>query len=386
MNILIIYHSSRGAQPNINSIKEHLYSFKNYSRNNCYYWNCLWPIPKAIMDIRLDCIILHTTFLCLRYAKKIDELMELTASINDYDVPVVAIPQDEYDRNLLLNQWLSSIKNLSLVCTNFISKKQILYRDLPKNVEFIDVFTSYIDDHLLEVVDANSSKITKTFDVGYRANKYGYWFGYIGHIKIKLAEVFSGLSKSNPDLKIDVDVTGNSILKSDDWIFFLMRARCILGCESGSSILIESSTDYSGKDSCSEDKYKFYTISGRHFEAAVTKTCQILFDGEYEGILKPWIHYIPIYKDFSNIDEVLIKIRDTKYCDEIANRAFKDITENESYRYKFFVEKILKSVRRKSDKSAPLSLHYKARFYTLKVIYGVYIKLLYVAKFYIKRS
>ncbi|MBT8506740.1 hypothetical protein B1F79_04690 [Coxiella-like endosymbiont of Rhipicephalus sanguineus] len=52
------------------------------------------------------------------------------------------------------------------------------------------------------------------------------------------------------------------------------------------------------------EKIDYNQISPRHFEAVATKTLQILYEGEYSNILKPWVHYVPLKKDYSNFDEV----------------------------------------------------------------------------------
>lgn len=83
-------------------------------------------------------------------------------------------------------------------------------------------------------------------------------------------------------------------------------------------------------------------ISSRHFDAIGTKTVQILFEGRYNDILKPDEHYICLKKDFSNIDEVIEKFKDTDFCIKIANDAYSYILENHTYthRIKTLYEKI----------------------------------------------
>ena len=63
------------------------------------------------------------------------------------------------------------------------------------------------------------------------------------------------------------------------------------------------------------------TISPRHFEAAALRVCQILFEGHYAGVMEPRRHYIPLRKDFSNLDEVIARIRDPSVRREIAENA-----------------------------------------------------------------
>ena len=58
-----------------------------------------------------------------------------------------------------------------------------------------------------------------------------------------------------------------------------------------------------------EDVVFYRTISPRHFEAAAVRVCQILFEGRYSEAMEPMVHYIPLKKDFSNLDEVLERTR-----------------------------------------------------------------------------
>lgn len=64
------------------------------------------------------------------------------------------------------------------------------------------------------------------------------------------------------------------------------------------------------------------TISGRHVEAAGTKTVQILFEGHYSGYLQPDVHYIPVAKDLNDADEALRKLRDRAYCAKLVENAY----------------------------------------------------------------
>ena len=51
-----------------------------------------------------------------------------------------------------------------------------------------------------------------------------------------------------------------------------------------------------------DHNYSYRTISPRHFEAAAFRICQVLFEGEYSGVLQPMVHYVPLKKDFSNFE------------------------------------------------------------------------------------
>ena len=72
-------------------------------------------------------------------------------------------------------------------------------------------------------------------------------------------------------------------------------------------------------------------ISSRHFDAAGTKTCQIMFPGRFNDILNADEHYIALEPDFSNIDEVLATFQDTARCQDIVERTYDLVTSKHTY-------------------------------------------------------
>ena len=64
-------------------------------------------------------------------------------------------------------------------------------------------------------------------------------------------------------------------------------------------------------------------ISSRHFDSIVTGTCNVLVEGNYSNLLEPDVHYINLKSDLSNYDEVVEKIMDHKFTEDIAKKALK---------------------------------------------------------------
>ena len=83
-------------------------------------------------------------------------------------------------------------------------------------------------------------------------------------------------------------------------------------------------------------------ISSRHFEPIGTKTCQLLLEGNYNGILKADEHYIAIRKDLTNIDDAIERFRDAGHRTRIAERAYDFVMAEHTYRHR--VEKLLRTV------------------------------------------
>ena len=93
-----------------------------------------------------------------------------------------------------------------------------------------------------------------------------------------------------------------------------------------------------------EKEIKMNQISPKMFEAISLKTALVLFEGEYSGILKPNRHFIPLKKDFSNFEEVVIKLNDDHYLQEMVDRAFEEICLNEKYSYNYFIRSVFDQV------------------------------------------
>lgn len=72
-------------------------------------------------------------------------------------------------------------------------------------------------------------------------------------------------------------------------------------------------------------------ISSRHFDAIGTKTCQILLEGTYNGILQPNLHYLALRKDFSNIDEVVENFLDDQCRSSVIENAYAHVMEHHTY-------------------------------------------------------
>jgi len=153
-----------------------------------------------------------------------------------------------------------------------------------------------------------------------------------------------------------------SRLPRQEWNLFLNRCKALVGAESGTYYLNERGAvlDRARRYNLSEARAatfdeiygRFYRdlprgisgkcISSRHFEPIGTKTCQLLLEGNYNGILKADEHYIVIKKDFTNIDDAIERFRDAGYRTGIADRAYEFVMGEHTYRHR--IEKLLRTV------------------------------------------
>jgi predicted RNA binding protein YcfA (HicA-like mRNA interferase family) len=91
--------------------------------------------------------------------------------------------------------------------------------------------------------------------------------------------------------------------------------------------------------------YPSKALSSRHFDAIGTKTVQIMFEGHFNGILIQDEHYISLKNDFSNIEEVLEKFKDTDFCQKMVDETYDFALEHHTYekRLQTLFETIIKA-------------------------------------------
>jgi hypothetical protein len=78
-------------------------------------------------------------------------------------------------------------------------------------------------------------------------------------------------------------------------------------------------------------KYSGKAISSRHFEAMGTKTVQLLIEGRYNDIIKPYINYIPIKEDLSNIKEAIELFKDINYIKKVTDETYEFALDSHRY-------------------------------------------------------
>jgi hypothetical protein len=181
--------------------------------------------------------------------------------------------------------------------------------------------------------------------------------GAIGREKQIIAERFKQICGNN-GLSSNISVSEDDRLYGDSWLRFLRSCRTQLGTPSGSSIvdfdgsIVEQESEYRASHPHAtyeevwekflrpfDGKHVIDTVSPRFFEYAATGTAMVLHEGFYGGILEPHRHYIPVRKDYSNVEEVMTMIRDSAYCQLLANQAYDDLIASGRFSYQSFVSR-----------------------------------------------
>ncbi len=376
MKILVLFWQSTFNDRQ--TIDDHLYSFKRYSNANCFYINTYLSIPFFLKNIDFDLVVYHYTFLGHKYAGEahFKFFLEKAAVLKDLKGYKVALPQDEYVHTEVFCKFLKDFKIDKVYTCFYENDWDKIYPKTNTGVKELEtVLTGYVDEISLGNCQLKYRPHSeRLWDIGYRARKVPFWLGEHGTIKWRLTELFDSLRSLYPDLKMNISNEEKDVFKGNTWIEFLLECRVVLGCEGGASL-----HDPTGDIRTKVDEYvkensvasfeevrkacfpkldfgiELFAISPRHFDACMTKTCQVLVSGKYHDIFKPGVHYIELKKDFSNLDEVIKKIQDVKYCEKIAENAYKDIIESGKYTYAGFVSKVLADVPTKQVRFRPLN-------------------------------
>jgi len=403
MNILVLcwkpWHSVVRTHDN------HLFSFRRYGKgNHFYYFNCknTGRLPVGLADIPFDAVIFHYTFLALRFDQPSFWAMyeRIKPVLKRLQGVKVIIPHDEYVYTRSLWTLIRDCSVQRVYSSCFPPDCDIIFPEAKtgrKNLCY-PVFTGYIDPATLRWVEKRRKKFpNKDIDVGYRAGSANYIFGFHGQLKTDLANAFQNRMPQHPHLKEDVKLTYmdsfRNTITGNAWFDFLLRCRTALGCLGGSSILdpdgeirartllyVRSHPNATREEiaqACyqgGEGRIQTKILGPRVFECAMTHTCQLLVEGDYFGVLEPNVDYIPIKKDFSNLDKVMDLVKqDPAYCEKIAEQCHEHLVASGKYSYEKFVEEILCDLNalagRQAESGSGRLLAISLNFYRIKSSY-----------------
>ncbi|GGI80148.1 hypothetical protein [Legionella impletisoli] len=354
LNILLLCNKPN-AGSNANTVVDHIESIQKYSEGTVWLCSVLGHLPKTLQLNKFDVIIIHYSLSLLQnyYLNQ-----EAKTRIHDYEGLKVVFVQDEYRQINKLIDELNFLKaDILFSCFPENELNKIYPPDKLLNTKVVNNLTGYLPQRLLDIGDLPPTK-DRTIHVGYRGRKLPFWYGELAYEKWSIVDKWHQFTK-NAKLNVDISYNENKRIYGHKWIEFLLSCKATLGVESGASVM-----DFTGElekvidlhqlthpnDSFHtvqkkyllehEGKYKLNQISPRCFEAIALKTVLVLYEGEYSEILIPNHHYIPLKKDFSNIEQVLMYLEDDQFLQAMADRAFNEIALNPEYSYKSFVKSV----------------------------------------------
>jgi len=384
-NILIV-HCYHGEYPIRTTSRDWLLSFERYSGHRCFYLNLAFSgIPWYVSKIKWDLIIFPHLFTSERWGRiNFRSLIKKAQPLKKIDAVKILFNQDEFFYTNVLSDFINEFDiGFVFTCARESEWRKIYPTVDFKKVRFQTILTGYLEEDTIEKIRVLSGSVPdRIYDVGYRASRALPSWGRHGALKTLVAEKFQNAITPEDQLKINISLRREDTFLGDDWYKFLLQCKYTLGVEGGSSILdadgtlMKKTEEYSKnypeatfeeiESACfpgADGALNLFALSPRHLEACATKTCQILIEGQYNGILIPGIHYIELKKDFSNLDTVIRLIKEDKNRQEIIDRAFRDIVESGKYTYRSFVTFVLETTLGNVQYSEPSKNDVSMKFY-----------------------
>ena len=274
-------------------------------------------------------------------------------------VKVMAV-QDEYDHT---NTLKTAIRDLGfdvvLTCVPQDSMNYVYPRAEFPSVTFATVLTGYVPEWYSEKPLAMSGLAERPIVVGYRGRNLGARYGRLVFEKVEIGRRMKEIC-DRLGIRNDIAMDEESRIYGAAWFDFIGNCRAMLGSESGSNVFDFDGTiaatynkmteDNHGRaPSCDEFRHfvekrdneiSMGQISPRVFEYALCRTPMILFRGRYSDAVTPDEHYIPLEKDFSNIETVLEKLNDIAALESMAERAYQHLIASGRFNYGRFVRKL----------------------------------------------
>jgi hypothetical protein len=366
-NILIVFrHMAIPMRPVLWDL---LYSFGKYSGHRVFYLNlAIRKVPAYLTTIPFELIVFHTMFLNARWQPaRFEKLRRKVQILKKMQGVKVALPQDEFYNPKLLCEFINEFDIRHVFSVLPESEWKNIYRDVDfSKVQFHRVLTAYLGQDLIKKIFKRKRLYPeRDIGIGYRTlgmtHKTHAWYGRHGFLKISIADRVKAKAEER-GIVCDISNQPKDVINGDDWYWFLLRCKYQLGTEGGTSIMdwdgslhertarfvkAHPEADFDEIErNCFpgiDGKFKGFAISPRHLEACATETCQVLTEGQYNGILVPGKHYIELKKDFSNLDAVLDMIVQDDRRQEITRRAFQDIVASGNYNYERFTKFVVET-------------------------------------------
>ena len=333
---------------------DYIKAIKNNSRHSVTIRN---PMPKSRLDKLLgrpriplknesgedyDVVIIHYSIVILfndyvsRYLRK---------SLRAFKGIKIQIIQDEYrwvKRMMSEMVYLGIDGILSLLEKHKLD--EVYHHPDLKNVLKVSSLAGYVSNEWVGQ-DAPPTE-SRSKHLIYRGNHLPAWLGHAAREKTTLTDDY--LEKlSGQDLVLDISSDPDDRIYGEDWFSFMKSGKAVAGLEGGASIFdFDESAEKGVRKhlrenpsatyeqihaaclSSTEGNVIYRMITPRSFEAISMKTVQVMYPGEYSGILEAWKHYLPMERDFSNANEICDLLRNDLFLQKMADETYEDIIES----------------------------------------------------------
>lgn len=350
LNILILYDDWA---IHTNTVIDYLNSFALFSKHNIFYAVATNNATCSLNLSSFDVVAIHYSVrLCYDWHLS-PSYAEALSKFGGFKLLFI---QDEYENTETTRCWIEKLglhAVFTCVPTEYVD---LVYPSVRfPHVEFVQVLTGYVPIRY-EVPRSTKPLAERTFLIGYRGRALPPRFGHLAREKLIIGQRMRQICEER-GINVSIEWEEDKRIYGEKWDEFIEDCKATLGTESGSNIFdddgeisktvakaLEQNPELSYEEIHAkylaehEGRIVMNQVSPRIFEAIVHKTALVLFEGTYSGVVKPDLHYIPLKKDFSNVDEVLEKLSNDHYLEELTERAYADVVKTGQYSYHKFVQ------------------------------------------------
>ncbi len=229
-----------------------------------------------------------------------------------------------------------------------------IYRRRLPGVAVVPCHAGGLDERLF---NPGPSLEKRPIDIGFRGEREPYYFGHQERAAIMAAVEPPARERG---LMVDFSMRPEDRFSPTEWAAFLQRCKAQLGTEAGTDFFsVEDKTRHrvnaymAANPGASFDgvyretmapfreseEVRLRLITGRVVESAACKTVLMLYEGFYEGFIRPDEHYIPIALDHSNLDDAFDKLSDPTYCARLVEASYQVVLEN--FRFGKLIDNVL---------------------------------------------
>lgn len=326
------------------NIREHVETLIHFSRHRVRTLSTPAGLPRGLDFAPFDVVILHYSLFPL-YQPDLTLPPWVRQRIAAFPGLKAAFMQDEY---CMVNRAMAQMREMGISLLFSCAPARSLDRMYPPGqlpgVRKVSVLCGYVNQELVAMTVPPLRE--RSLDVVYRARDLPYWLGAKAQEKSVIAKRFLQDAPAH-GLHCDISTRIEDRIYGNAWIRFMTRAKATLGVESGASVI-----DFTGAIEArvrahlaqhpettfeqaralyfaAEDGAIDYSIlPPRHMEAAALRTLMILYEAEYEGLLIPGRHFVPLRRDHGNMADVVAFLRDEERAQEMVEAAYQEIARN----------------------------------------------------------
>lgn len=335
-----------------------IFAWKAHFPGRVVFFNIAFPFKaRWLTALDPDMVVFDATALAARYTPTgWDALGEVAAALPAH-ARRVAAPLDEFLSLGRLRAFLGEARIDLLLTALEPALWEAFYPAAGRGYAIRRFLTAYVDDDLVRTARRVSPDLAaRPIAVSYRAWSAPAWLGEMGLLKREVGLRAADWARRRGHVA-DVAVDGERRLVGDDWIRLLGASRAVAGVEGGSSLLDPAGVLALDETSPLTQDWKpppstvrldgsleVRALSPRHLEAAATRTFQVLVEGDYSGVLEAGVHYQPVRRDLSDMDQALDLSRDPAYAQAMVDRAYEHVVSSGRFTWRAVVGDVVRQV------------------------------------------